>query len=74
MTTRPITYIVCDHCGFAQTITGEQAQGVEADGRSHRAMDLPCTQCGRPGATASRADGGTDTLRQISERENGIAG
>jgi hypothetical protein len=75
MSTKPSTYIVCDHCGSLQSLTGEQAQGVDADGRSHRAMDLPCSNCGRPGATsATGSEGGPDSLRQITERENGLAG
>jgi len=74
MTTKPTTYIVCDHCGSAQAITGEQNQGVDSDGRSHRAIDLPCSNCGRPGASSSGIDGGPETMRRIVERENEIAG
>ena len=74
MTTKPSTYIVCDHCGSVQSLTPESAHGVDSDGRAHQAMDLPCSACGRPGATTTTAElGGTDALRRISERENGLA-
>jgi len=74
MSTKPATYIVCEHCGAAQSLTGEQAQNVDPNGRGHQAIDLPCATCGFTGATHTADARGTDALRQISERENGIAG
>jgi hypothetical protein len=73
MTTKATTYIVCDHCGSVQSLTPESSHGVDPDGRAHQAMDLPCSACGRPGATTSTEPAGTDALRRISERENGLA-
>ena len=74
MSTKPATYIVCEHCGAPQSLTAEQSQNVDPNGRGHQAVDLPCATCGFTGATHTADSRGTDSLRQISERENGIAG
>ena len=74
MSTKPATYIVCEHCGAQQSLTGEQTQSVDPNGRGHQAADLPCATCGFTGATHGVESRGTEALRQIAERENGIAG
>ena len=74
MTTRPITYIVCEHCGGSQPLGAVPTPGLQGDGRAHHATDVPCGHCGSVGATRSVDAEGPETLRRIAEREDGIAG
>ena len=74
MTTRPITYIVCEHCGGTQPFSADSTPGAQSEGRAHHVMDVPCSHCGSVGATRSVDADGPETLRQIAEREDGIAG
>jgi hypothetical protein len=74
MSTKPATYIICESCGAAHSLTAEQTQSVDPNGRGHQAIDLPCSTCGFTGATHGADSSGTEALRQIAERENGIAG
>jgi hypothetical protein len=72
MTTRTMTYIVCDHCGVSQPLSADPNPAAHGDGRAHHASDLPCSHCGSVGATSSVEAEGPETLRRIAEREDGI--